>query len=449
MIRKYIKKIKETDLIKNIAILASGAVIGYMINMLLLPIVGRIYTPSQLGEYDLVISIGSILVTFVCLALMIAIMVPEKDETAVRICKIINWTTIFCSAMFVLTAFLISPFYKFFDISIDYKTGCVLLAVYVWTYNQQGLYYAFVNRKKLYKVLFWNPILAAVTNSGFSVLFGFAGWGTIGYLMGTILSYVICVIHMRAKVNPFEGRHSIHELWLTLREYKTYPLVQLPANMILTISTQIPIQFLGRMFSTAALGGYSMACKILSVPVSLLATPVNRVYYREAAEKKNRGEDIGSFCFSIIEKNIKMAILPIGILILFGEKIISLFLGEKWRIAGTYIAILGILYLLKYCSSCISGTLVIIRKQKVALVCSVWMIIHYSTAFAIAGILNFSLIYTIIFYAIADSIFNFGQILLTLYYAGFSIKKYLIFIVKYILGSALVIYGLYFALYNG
>ncbi len=47
MIRKYIKKIKETDLIKNIAILASGAVIGYMINMLLLPIVGRIYTPDR------------------------------------------------------------------------------------------------------------------------------------------------------------------------------------------------------------------------------------------------------------------------------------------------------------------------------------------------------------------------------------------------------------------
>ena len=447
MIQKIINKIAQTEIVKNISILASGVVIGYAINMMLLPVISRVYTPAELGRYDLIVSVGNVLVTLVCLALMIAIMVPNEDETAIKICKIINIASVFGASIFAIVSILLSSYYRFFESEINYNIECLLLAIYVWSYNQQGLFYAYVNRKKMYKVLFWNPIIAAITNSAFSILFGYFGWGATGYLLGTIASYMICILHMRVKVNPYEGQHSIEELWMTLKNYKSYPLVQLPANMILTVSTQIPIQFLGRIFGVAALGGYTMACKILSVPVSLLATPVNRVYYREAAERNNRGENIGRFCFSIIEKNIKIAIIPIGALIIFGEPILTFVLGRSWKVAGTYISILGILYLFKYCSSCISGTLVIIQKQKVALTCSVWMVIHYTLSFLLAMVLGFNLIQTVIFYMIADCIYNFVLILLTLYYSGFSIKKYLLFIIKYILGSAAIIYGIYFMIW--
>ena len=49
MIKLYIEKIKNSDIVKNIAMLASGVVIGYAINTLLLPIIGRVYTPSEIG----------------------------------------------------------------------------------------------------------------------------------------------------------------------------------------------------------------------------------------------------------------------------------------------------------------------------------------------------------------------------------------------------------------
>ena len=410
MIQKIINKIAQTEIVKNIAILASGVVIGYAINMMLLPVISRVYTPAELGRYDLIVSVGNVLVTLVCLALMIAIMVPNEDETAIKICKIINIASVFGASIFAIVSILLSSYYRFFESEINYNIECLLLAIYVWSYNQQGLFYAYVNRKKMYKVLFWNPIIAAITNSAFSILFGYFGWGATGYLLGTIASYMICILHMRVKVNPYEGQHSIEELWMTLKNYKSYPLVQLPANMILTVSTQLPIQFLGRIFGVAALGGYNTNVKIGS-------------------------------------PNIKIAIIPIGALIIFGEPILTFVLGRSWKVAGTYISILGILYLFKYCSSCISGTLVIIQKQKVALTCSVWMVIHYTLSFLLAMVLGFNLIQTVIFYMIADCIYNFVLILLTLYYSGFSIKKYLLFIIKYILGSAAIIYGIYFMIW--
>lgn len=160
MIQKIINKIAQTEIVKNIAILASGVVIGYAINMMLLPVISRVYTPAELGRYDLIVSVGNVLVTLVCLALMIAIMVPNEDETAIKICKIINIASVFGASIFAIVSILLSSYHRFFESEINYNIECLLLAIYVWSYNQQGLFYAYVNRKKMYKVLFWNPIIA-------------------------------------------------------------------------------------------------------------------------------------------------------------------------------------------------------------------------------------------------------------------------------------------------
>lgn len=444
MIKLYIEKIKNSDIVKNIAMLASGVVIGYAINTLLLPIIGRVYTPSEIGEYDLVTSIGNIAMNLVCLALIVAIMLPREDEEAIKICKIIKTANLIFLSFFLLVLIIISPYYKIFDVSDNYYLTCFLLVMYIWMFNQQSIYYSFVNRKKLYKTLFWNPIFTAIVNSGCSILLGVLGLKTTGYLLGTIASYVACVFHMRLKVNPYEGKHTLSELWETLKGYKVYPMIQLPANMVSTVSTQLPIQFLGRAVSTSALGGYTMACKILSVPVSLLATPVNRVYYREAAELRNRGENIGNFCFNVLDKNIKLALLPITILIVFGEKIVTVFLGNNWQQSGVYLSVLGILYLLKYCSSCLSGTFVVVGKQKTGLISSILALLLYSLCFGIAQLLDLSVLYTIILYAVADSIYNFIVLFLYMYYTKFSIRRYLVFVFKYIIGSSIIIYGLYY-----
>ena len=92
-----------------------------------------------------------------------------------------------------------------------------------------------------------------------------------------------------------------------------------------------------RYYSSAALGMYSMALKVLSLPTSLLATPVNRVYFQEASQRYNRGEDIGEFSFKILKANIKIAIIPISILIIFGEWIFALFLVEQGRVPDLFV----------------------------------------------------------------------------------------------------------------
>lgn len=434
---------KRTDIVKNIAILVSGTIAGYFINFVLLPLISRVYSPMEIGEYDLIISTGTFVLDAIGLGLLIAIMLPKENKKAKNICSIMLVSNLFFLVLLGILFGGVFRKYELYHVSFNYLLSLFLLGTYLLTYNVQNIYYSFINREKNYKILFWNPILSAIANNAFSILFGLLGWGTAGYLLGTILSYILCIIYMSRQVCPFRRRLSISELKQTLIQYKEIPLIQLPANIISTISTVIPIQFFGRIFGTEMLGGYSMACKILSAPIALLATPVNRVIYRSIIEKKNANQNVGEFCFQVIEKNIKIAVFPIAVLIIGGKYIVAFVLGPQWENVSFYLSVLGFLYLLTFCSGCLSGTFVALGRQKISLLLSFIAILKCVITFGIIQIFHLPIEIAIVLYAVSESLYHIFNLYLCVIVTHFSKRKFGIFIIKYILGSSVIVYGLY------
>lgn len=445
-IKENLIDILKSDFIKNIATLISGNIIGYGINLITLPIISRVYTQSELGGYDLIVSSAGIFLTILQLSLMLVIMIPKEDYQAAVISRIIWYFTLigsFLSVVFLIVLSFMPSGFQLFEVNISYPYGLLLFGCYLVFYNLQNIYYAFSNRKKLYSVLFWNPILMAAANGILSIGFGLCGKGIAGYLFGTIASYAIAILHMKRYVQPFLGKFNFEEIKKTLFVYRAYPLVQLPAALVASIAIQIPAQFLGRMFSTAVLGGYTMACKILSVPVALLASPVNRVYYRSLVEKLEKQENAGEFAFSLLKHNILLAVVPVGILMIFGDWIAGFVLGKGWEISGIYILIMGMMYLLKYCSTCMSGTFVAVGMQKLSFKFSLFTLLLFSVWGGITYWADLSAMEAIILYTIFASAQELLNLLLCMYCLKFSIWHYIKFVLTYILGSVVGIYLLY------
>lgn len=445
MIIKILRnKIGAHQFLKNVVVLASGNILGYAINLLSLPIISRIYMPGELGEYDLIISSGRFAMDFIGLGLMIVIMLPEEDKKARQICQLIRVLNLsfLCLLFGILSG--IQGKYRLFQVSMPYTTALLLLALYMFSYNMQSLYYSYANRCKEYGVLFWTPLLLAVTNVGVSIVLGLLKLGVLGYLIGTISSYVICCIYMQIYVKPFKEKASIKEWVKRLKEYKEIPLVQMPANVISQIGNEIPTQYLGRMFGSTMLGGYSMATRILNVPISLLSVPINKVVYQAMAEKRNKNESVGEFLFQLLDKYIKIAILPVGAVIILGEWLIPFVLGTSWRAAGQYIVVLGAMSLLKFCSSCVSGTFVLMGRQKISLLMSFVNLAKLGICFGGSYYLQLDLFGTIIFYAATEFIYQLLNLTLCVYCTDYSMKKFMIFVLKYLIGGNVVIYLMYF-----
>lgn len=446
MVDKIKRKLGNHNFLQNIVVLIGGNILGYGVNLVTLPLISRIYSPTEIGEYDLILSSGRFVTDIISLGLLIAIMLPREDKKAKQLCQLIlalNLT--FLSGLFVIF-FTLRGEFQLFDTNIPYAFALVLLALYLLSYNMQSLFYSYANRKKLYRVLFWNPLVLSVSNVVVSCVLGLLGWGTAGYLAGTIFSYIICIVHMKLKVSPFAERVSLQAWKERLIEYKDLVLIQFPANCIVQMGNQIPTQYLGRVFGASMLGGYSMAIKILGVPVTLLATPINKVVYQTMSEKVSKGESIGEFLFELLEKNIKIAVFPVGLLIVFGEKLVPLLLGSSWAVAGEYFAILGIVYLLKFCSSCVSGTFVVMGKTKLSMVMSCANLIEYGICFGIAYIIDASILHTILLYALFECLYQLVNLTLCVYCTQYSIGKFIIFILKYIIVGNAAIYAVYFIL---
>lgn len=148
---KSLLKIKESDLVKNIFILMSGNILGYGISFIMLPIISRIFTQSELGMYDLIVSSASIIMPILQMALLLVIMIPREDEQAICICKIISLTAIIGSILIILFLLFFSSSYRIFSGGF-YEINLIMLGLYIIFNTIQSVYYSYTNRKKLYKV---------------------------------------------------------------------------------------------------------------------------------------------------------------------------------------------------------------------------------------------------------------------------------------------------------
>lgn len=362
---QLVHKIKSTSFLKSVFTLSSGVVIAQAVNYLGMPIIGRIYSPAAMGDYQLVVSNSAVISSVAVLGLMTALMIPKEDEESQALCKLLTLSTVVISSLIIFAAWLLRDYYKIFHPEeITYSRALFTLWVYINTYTLNNTCYAYVNRKRMYRVMFWNPVIGACINIGVGIILGLLGMGFLGYTLAHILGYIVNTVHLMIHANPFvKSQSKDYGIFKTLKKYKRFPIYQMPANLVANLGNQLPVQTMEILFGASALGMYSMALRILNIPAMLLATPVNRVFYQEATQRYNRGEDIGHFAYRILETNIKIAIVPISVLMIFGRQIFRIFLGQQWIAAGDYAAIMGIYQLLLFCDHCLSGNYTIIGKN--------------------------------------------------------------------------------------
>lgn len=368
-VQRLYKRVLSSGFLKSVLTLSSGVVVAQAINFLGMPIVGRIYNPSAMGDYTLITANAATISAVACLGMMTSFMLPEKHEEARGLSRLVVYSTVLITTLAVVVLWMCRGFFRVFHTEqVSYAVSLTVLWLYIVFNTVSNICYAYVNRHKLYRVMFWNPIITAGINVGVGIMFGLLGWGFLGYTAAHILSFVVNILHLSYHANAFEKiTGPTFPCISLLKNYKRFPLYQMPANLISSLATQLPAQMIEVLYSSTVLGMYSMALKILSLPVTLLATPINRVYFQEASQRYNKGQDIGDFSFKILKTNIKIAIIPISLLIIFGEQIFALFLGKQWEGAGTFAAILGLYQLMQFCGGCLSGDFVILRRNYVEL----------------------------------------------------------------------------------
>ena len=181
-----------------------------------------------------------------------------------------------------------------------------------------------------------------------------------------------------------------------------------------------------------------MANKIINLPNTFIATPVNRVYYQTATKMYNENQDVGNFSFKMIQKNIQLAIIPVILLMLFGEELFSFFLGSNWHTAGIFASTLVLSSLMKFCGSCLSNNYMIIRKPQLNLYLSLLSLVLNISIIVTCGMIELPIEKMLFFYSLGICLKVSIDLGYFLYLAKFPIKKFLVFDCTYIFAPLLL-----------
>jgi len=443
------ERFRKSDFLKSILTLSAGVVVSQAVALFTTPIISRIYGPDVLGDFSIISSNVTIFGVIVSLGLIPAIMVPRDNDEAKGICRLLAMAILVLSILLFLVLVSLPETKHLFSVSIGYGVACAALCVYLFFNSLSAICYSYVNRQKLYKVLFWNPSIGTVSNAIICIVLGLLGFGLWGYLVGTIVSSMILILHMLTNANPFTGRISDEYSSLRLlRKHKDFTFILLPSELIGTLARQVPVQMLSRFWGSVVLGSYSMCLIILDLPSKFLAGPVNRVFYKEAMDRHHRGENIGDFSFRLIKANIKLAIIPIFILVIFGEPIFSFILGSRWSMAGSFASLLGIYKIMSFCNSCLNGKYVIIDRKRIILYIHILVLISYGLVFYICHLMDCSPFQTIFFFSLTGTVMTLFDNFLFMIMTKVSIPDYIKFIAIYIFCPIMIASGIRILLFG-
>lgn len=160
------------------------------------------------------------------------------------------------------------------------------------------------------------------------------------------------------------GNFNIQESKLALKKYISFPKFVLFSEFINNFINYIPVFLLSKLTGPATVGLYNMSTRMLGIPITTVSSAIGEVFRQKAAKEYN---ETGS-CRPTFLKTFKtlalLSIAPFIVLIFWGGDIFGFIFGERWRQAGEFTQILGLMFYFRFVVSPLTYLYYIAGRQK-------------------------------------------------------------------------------------
>ena len=149
-------------------------------------------------------------------------------------------------------------------------------------------------------------------------------------------------------------------------EYKNFPLFSSWSTLANTISPQVPTFLLAYFYSTSVVGYFSLANQVVNMPMGLIGTAIQQVFFQKISEVKNGNAkgDMKIIVGEVYKKLILIGVFPMILLLILGEEIFTFAFGKNWYVAGTYVKILVPFIFLVFLALPISTLYSVLKSKK-------------------------------------------------------------------------------------
>ncbi len=286
---------KTKSRLGGVAAMTVATALNQALSMLILPVLVRLYSPEDFG---FAAYIGSILgILLVCSGF--------RYELAVPLCKNNNAAlNVLLVSVFFLCCLLFLVFFSTFFI-LYFRVGSLpgvggdpffvstLLAIGVFLGGGCQIASYWAVRRRDYSVIAKTRFQQGVATSFFQLFFGFFSISTSGLILGQVFGQGVGLYRLVKNVLRARSRMlapiSLLRLTWALKRYRRFPLVDIWAALLNSISALAPVLLFSSFFSVSLAGYYALSTRILSIPMSLLGASISQVFLGKISEHKRLG----------------------------------------------------------------------------------------------------------------------------------------------------------------
>jgi lipopolysaccharide exporter len=377
----------KSEFVRNTAKLTGGTAVAQIIMILASPVLSRIYSPEDFGTFALYNSIVAVLLIISTVRYDMGIMIAQYRKQALGllfISFILLTTSVIVS--WILILLFQNIFINYFS-QPDFDIAIAFIPITVLFLGAYQILASWSNREKEFSAIAISRIVQNSTNIFLAIIFGLIFQIKLGLILGNLAGAIFALffIWIKQKVSFVEIKTSLNKkkLKYILREFKDFPKYSFPTAFLDTFSVQLPVFLISQYFSSEITGHYSIAYRILSLPITFVGVSVGQVFYQKLTETYYNNGD----CRKLIIKTWKtlffIGLVPMVVLLLFGKEIFILVFGEAWGNAGKFASILSIPLYFTFCSSPTSSAYAVFRIQHLSLLFGVFSVILRPLAFYI------------------------------------------------------------------
>jgi O-antigen/teichoic acid export membrane protein len=337
---RYIGSLRQSAFAGNVARLMLLTLLAQSIYLVTGPLIGRLFTPEQFGLYGLFFAFVLTASAVSSLYYDFAIPAVHDDAEAIALTRLAVATALVLTPLIGLLFALMSWFDLFEFGSLPVWSGAAVTAVLLSQVAVQLLQNWRIRRQDPVAVG-QASVTLSVIRGAVQVACGFVAGSWVGLAAGELIGRLASAVHMRRGLilAPAVARLPLTQV---AKQYREFPLVLLPAQLIDSAAYLIQAAGVAALFGTAELGQYFLMRRTLDLPVAFAFRSLGDIFYaRLSADARTAPDRIRPFFIRAFVGLFVLGAVGIIPLVLFGPALFAFVFGDAWYQAGLLAAIMA------------------------------------------------------------------------------------------------------------
>ena len=323
------------------AALLGGTAFGQVLVLATTPVIARLYTQSEIGQFGLFLSFLSVGVVASTARYELAIPSAENDEDALAILLLTLSLSVPVAFLGGVCLWLLVKSNLLGFGALPPWTAIVIFPALILLGSFTALRYWFVRERRfgeLGKVI----ALQGTARAFVPVVLGLAHVGSLGLMSGEIAGRGVGVGRMLRAV-AVGLRDARLKSWPAIREVAArhwkYTGVLLPSGLLDVFGLALPVPLISQEYGVAAAGTFLLVQRLTAVPASLVGASVGDIFHSRMAEAMAAHPDTAKGTLD----RAALRLLKFGAAVFLpaafiGPFVVPPLLGPQWKDSGLLLA---------------------------------------------------------------------------------------------------------------